>query len=90
MIFCITSGQYDVIFESKSRILSECQYPETTVDSSGWPHNVHALCINVAIKYRTNVLILKDEWKLGLEFQNVVTFYNSSNGAQKLQIIKLM
>ena len=72
-----------------SRTSSESQLDEE-VDVGGWPSNLHGLCIFAALKYKTNILILKNDWHLGDDFQNVISYYVHASGAQKLQILKLM
>ena len=56
-----------------------------------WPRNVKAICVNAMIKYKVTILVLSADadWSLGNECSNVVSFFSTGKGDQKLHVLKL-
>ena len=57
-----------------------------------WPKNAKAICVNAMLKYKVSILVLSadaKDWSLGAEFSNVLSYFTTGKGDQKLHVLKL-
>ena len=57
-----------------------------------WPKNAKAICVHVMLKYKVSIVVLSadaKDWSLGSEFSNVLSFFSSGKGEQKVHVLKL-